>query len=327
MKTLKQLIIICIIYPASIQAQQLPRYSQYVLNEFLVNPSIAGVDGRTSLNFVGRKEWIGFAPNTPETYSLSTQTRILKSKSSIKSNAFGRVFKGGSKGRVGLGLNVFSDNNAAIKQTGIQLTYAYHLFIQNTQLSFGLSGTLQQYKISKDEARLKDQSDALYALLGRGTLIPDASFGVSLMDPKFHIGLSVSQLFQSKVKFSSSELIDSLSIKRHYFFLFSYRSEFIRNKKWEYEPSFVIRTNEHFRTLSDFTIKFFYDRTYWFGLSARTSGEAIILMGLKYNNCYFGYSFDYGFSRMARFSKGSHELTLSAKFGDGTRRYRWLERY
>ncbi len=312
-------------------AQQLPRYSQYIMNEFLINPAVAGVDGRTSLDLSARKEWLGFVQNTPETYSFSAQTRILKSKFAIKSGLFGgSIFKGGSKGRVGLGLNLYNDNNAAIHRTGFQIAYAYHIFIRNSQLSLGLAGTLYQFKISSEDAVLKDPDDRLNALIGKGTFIPDASFGMNFMTQKLHVGFAASQLFQSSYKigsvyeFSQSE---DIRLKRHYFIIGSFRDKFSRKPKWEYEPSFIFRTNERLQTLTDFTIKFLYNREYWFGFSARTSGDLIAMLGIKFNTMYFAYSFDYGFSGITRFSKGSHEITLAAKFGDSARRYRWLERY
>jgi len=49
----------CLISPSDILAQQLPRYSQYIMNEFLINPAVAGVDGRTCIDLSARKEWLG----------------------------------------------------------------------------------------------------------------------------------------------------------------------------------------------------------------------------------------------------------------------------
>ncbi|MBN2612776.1 MAG: type IX secretion system membrane protein PorP/SprF [Bacteroidales bacterium] len=324
-------ILFCLAFHSGLLAQQLPRYSQYIMNEFLINPSVAGVDGRTSLDLSARKEWVGFVSNTPETYSFSAQTRILKSRFNIKSGLFGSsIFKGGSKGRVGLGLNLYNDNNAAIHRTGLQLTYAYHIFIQNSQLSFGLTGSIYQFKISREHAILKDPDDRLNALIGKGTIIPDATFGMNYMTQKYHLGFSVAQLFQSSFKLSSNVVFseaEDIRLRRHYYLIGSFRQRFARKPKWEYEPAFILRTNERFQTLSDISLKFIFNREYWFGFSGRTSGDAIIMLGMKFNNMYFAYSFDYGFNGISRFSKGSHEITLAAKFGDTTRRYRWLERY
>jgi hypothetical protein len=58
-------------------AQQVPMYSQYTMNGFLVNPSLAGRDGYTSANLTVRNQWIGMT-GSPATFAASFQTRLLK---------------------------------------------------------------------------------------------------------------------------------------------------------------------------------------------------------------------------------------------------------
>ena len=59
------------------RSQQVPLYSQYILNGFLINPAIAGSEGYTAVNITAREQWIGFK-NAPGTYALSFQTRMIK---------------------------------------------------------------------------------------------------------------------------------------------------------------------------------------------------------------------------------------------------------
>ena len=75
----------------SLYAQQSPQFSQYTMNEFLINPAVAGVDGRTILSMTARKDWVGFSDGitTPQTYAISIQSRILKSQYNISSNKGG----------------------------------------------------------------------------------------------------------------------------------------------------------------------------------------------------------------------------------------------
>ena len=79
LKTIKSLIFLFVISVAGQVAlsQQLPVYSQYLYNKFLINPAHAGSDGYTSYNITAREQWIGYS-GSPRTYSLSFQTRILK---------------------------------------------------------------------------------------------------------------------------------------------------------------------------------------------------------------------------------------------------------
>ena len=40
-------------------SQQLPLYSQYMMNKFLLNPAVAGSEGYTAFNITAREQWIG----------------------------------------------------------------------------------------------------------------------------------------------------------------------------------------------------------------------------------------------------------------------------
>jgi type IX secretion system PorP/SprF family membrane protein len=314
------------------RAQQVPRFSQYYFNEFLINPAIAGYDGRTIVDLCARKQWVGFSDNTPQTALVSAQTRILKRPYNIHTRQNGhRIYRKPTDGRVGLGAVVYNDQNGAIRRTGAQLTYAYHIFIHDNQLSFGLTGTMFQYRISKEDAVLKNpEIDPLNGVIGKSTLVPDAALGLNYMTHNWHVGFSASQLFQSNLKignYAEFKVTDDLRLRRHYFIMADYRFMPVSLPKWQIEPSTIVNFNERMQIQADLTLKAFYDLKYSFGLSARTTGDFVILLGLRYKNYYFGYSFDYGFNGISSYSYGSHEITIAAKFGDTARRYRWLERY
>jgi type IX secretion system PorP/SprF family membrane protein len=318
------------IFSIPIYSQQLPRFSQYFSNEFLINPSVAGNDGRTVINLAARKQWMGFTEYTPSSYIFSMQGRILKQGYNIKIGPGKSSYSKATKGRVGLGGIVYHDVNGAIERTGGQASYAYHIFIRNAQISFGLTGNLFQYRINKDHAQVKNPDDPLSGLIGKSTLIPDAGIGINYMTEKYHIGFAVNQVFQSKLKIGNhADYKDSEEIRllRHYYLLADYRFSGRQNSNWEFEPSTLLLLNEKFKLQGELTMKAYYKRQYWFGLSGRTSGDIIAMAGIKFLKYYFGYSYDYGFDSISRLSYGSHEICITAKFGDTARRYRWLDRY
>jgi type IX secretion system PorP/SprF family membrane protein len=164
-------------------------------------------------------------------------------------------------------------------------------------------------------------------MIGKSTFIPDAGAGISYTTHKASIGFSVSNLFQSPIKFGNINISSKeLQQIRNYTLYGIYRMH-LENNKWSFEPSFILRGNENLRLVSDITGRFIYKREYWAGLSFRTTGELILLLGIKVNKVYIGYSFDYGFNQLSKLSYGSHEIMFAIKFGDSLRRYRWLERY
>ena len=317
--------ILLLIFTAGIKAQQLPLYSQYMFNKFLINPAVAGSDGYTSINITAREQWLGI-DNSPKTHSLSYQTRIFKRSYIIKSKSVKRkIFKPSTGGRVGVGGYVFDDRNGLVSRTGFQLTYAYHIWLDETQLSFGLSGTAFQFRINDEELTFFDQSEPLLSGDLRKTIfVPDANFGVYLLNSGYHVGFSVAQLFQSYLKVGTAGLSDYRMLRHYYLsagYIFPLQNEFTL------EPSILIKTTEELLYQIDFSAKIQYKNDYWIGLSYRTAGAVVLLAGVRRNKFYFGYAFDYTLSSIMKHSIGSHEFMMAVKFGDNARRYRWLDRY
>lgn len=314
-----------------LSGQQLPLYSQYKNNGFLLNPAMAGYDGYTSINLTARKQWVGFT-NAPLTYSASVQSRLMRRAYSIK-NRGSRNNKliSSTKGRVGLGGFVFNDVNGLVSRTGIQFSYAYHIYMYKSQLSFGLAGQAFQYKI--DRERISTYSE----LMNSGTdpvvesdlnyvaYIPDANAGIFWTSPQFYLGLSANQLFQSQLKLGSSAL-GNLKLLRHYYLMGGYR--FInRSSGFDVEPSFLMKTTEQFLPQADISMKLYYRTDYWIGASYRTNGTLAAMFGVRAENIYVGYAYDYALSAIRKYNFGSHEIFISFKFGSDARRYRWLNRY
>jgi type IX secretion system PorP/SprF family membrane protein len=305
-------------------SQQLPLYSQYMMNKFLINPAVAGSEGYTAFNLTAREQWIGFK-NSPKTHSLSVQTRILKNSYISKSASVRYKAKHGSRGgKVGLGAYVFNDHTGLVSRTGFQFTYAYHIFIRKGQLSFGLTGMAYQFKVNREELRLYEQNDDLINNFDNTLIIPDADFGAYYSDRRFYVGLSAAQLFQSALKFGKSGY-DNYRLKRHYYLMSGIYIDI--NDDIILEPGLLLKTTENLNLQLDVNAKLFFREDYWAGLAFRTGSAIIVMGGVKVDKFYFGYAFDYNLSSIQRYSYGSHEFMLALKLGDSARRYRWLIRY
>lgn len=323
-------IFIFLLVSGDLSAQQLPLYSQYKNNGFLLNPAMAGHDGYTSINLTARKQWLGFT-DSPLTYSASAQTRLMRRSYRIKNRGRNNRLISSTKGRVGLGGFVFSDVNGLVSRTGIQFSYAYHIYMYRNQLSFGLAGQAFQYKIDRDRISTYTElinsggDPAIESDLNYVAYIPDANVGIFWTSPEFYLGISANQLFQSKLKLGSSAL-GNLRLLRHYYLMGGYR--FInRRSGFDVEPSFLIKTTEQLLPQADITLKLYYKTDYWIGASYRTNGTIAAMFGVRAENIYVGYAYDYALSAIRKYNFGSHEIFVSFKFGSDARRYRWLNRY
>jgi type IX secretion system PorP/SprF family membrane protein len=311
-------------------AQQVPMYSQYMMNGFLVNPSFAGRDGYTTVNLTVREQWVGME-GAPSTYAASFQTRILKNSYISKSTAVKKkIVKPTRGGKVGVGGYLFNDNNGIMRRTGLQAAYAYHIPLGNTDgvpndLSFGLALTAYQFAINTN-GLIYDVNDPLLNTYDRSVFIPDFNFGTSYTTSKYYVGFAMTNLLRGSLLFA-----DSSTVKRYeqgnFYLTGAVKIPLASN--WTLEPSAFLKASDMFfkSFQMDLTARFYYKEDYWAGVSYRTNDAIIFLLGLKYDRFYFGYAFDYTLTDIRTQSFGTHELSVAVKFGESARRYRWLNAY
>jgi type IX secretion system PorP/SprF family membrane protein len=336
MKILKIIILIVVfgLVVGDVYAQQVPMYSQYIMNGFLINPSLAGRDGYTSVNVTARQQWVGLS-GAPATYAASFQTRILKNSYISKSTSVRRKIVRPTKGgNIGLGGYIFSDRNGIMKRTGILAAYAYHLELGKTNgmpnyLSLGLAATVYQYAIDlSGDLLLRDGDDDFLKNYDKVIYVPDFNFGASFTTTKYFVGFAMSSISRGSLLFANSG-DNKRSELGHYFLTGGYKIGFAANPEWMLEPSVLVKSSDMvFKSAQiDLTTRVYYKEEYWAGISYRTSDAIILLLGLKYDRFYIAYAFDVALTDIRKHSFGSHELTLVVKFGESARRYKWINAY
>jgi len=311
-------------------AQQVPMYSQYIMNGFLINPSFAGRDGYTTVNLTVREQWVGLA-DAPSTYAASFQTRILKNSYISKATSVRKKLVRPTKGgKVGLGGYVFNDNNGIMRRTGIQAVYAYHIEAGQTagvpnNLSFGLALTAYQYAINTD-GLLYDHDDPLLNAYDRSVFIPDFNFGTSFTAGRYYVGFAMTNIIRGSLLFADTSNTQRNELG-HYFLTGGVK--FPINNDWTIEPSLLFKSSDMlFKSFQmDLTGRVRYKDDYWAGLSWRTSDAIVLLLGFNYDRFYFAYAFDFTLTDIRTQSFGTHEITLAVKFGESARRYRWINQY
>lgn len=318
------MLIVLVIVSVSAYSQQLPLYSQYMMNSFLLNPAVAGNDGLTSFNFTAREQWLGFE-NSPRTVAISGQTRLLRNSPISRGRSVrNRPTHMSRSGNVGLGGYIYNDRNGIIDRTGLQGTYTYHIWMDRNQLSFGISLTAFQMKLDDRNAVLYNIDDPLLNNSRKALFVPDVNLGVYFSNPSYYVGASTAQLLQSALKFGNDGYRE-FRMLRHYYFMAGYG--FFLDNGITIEPSLMLQATMESKPQVDINARVYYRDDYWGGISYRTSGALIMMGGVKVDRFYFGYAFDYSMSSIRKHSFGSHEFMASVKFGDTARRYRWLNRY
>ena len=103
----KLILILLFTVPLSVitKAQQLPQITQYMENNYAINPAFAGVYDYYQLNTTVRNMWVG-VPDAPKTTILSIYGKRSEN--------------------IGIGGGVYSDQAAALSRIGGNVSYSYH---------------------------------------------------------------------------------------------------------------------------------------------------------------------------------------------------------
>ena len=287
------------LFTVSLRAQQVPLYSQYMLNGFLLNPAMAGSVDYIPIRLTARQQWTGIE-GAPSTQAISAHSAIMRQK-------------------MGIGGYIFNDKFGPISQTGLQLSYAYHLKL-NREMKLGLGLSFKAFQLSMNESDLTviDQGDPSVTGASESTFVPDADFGAYLYTKKYSVGLAATQLVQYKIKLGDTQVESSNQTIRHYYLTGGYKIDI--NKDFMVEPSLLLKGTERTPFQVDINAKVFYKKDYWLGFSYRTAQAAIVLIGFKVDKFFLGYSFDYTFSNLKNYSTGSHEILLGFNLGEGANR-------
>lgn len=285
--------LIAILGSDRLTAQQLPQYTQYMFNEYIINPAVAGKDDYFQAKANYRYQWAGIV-DAPRTYILS-----LYGPHKTKDMGFGGY--------------IYNDITGPTSRTGLNFSYSYFIKLTDSmKLSLSLAGGLLQYKVDGTKINMLDIQDPSIQNTVYSAMIPDAVFGAYLYTRKYYFGLSAHQLLNYKVNLYTGD--NGLNrIKNHFFAYSGYI--FNLNHDFDLEPCLLLKVMMPVKPMLDISVKSTYKKTVWLGVSYRTYDAIAIMAGYSYQNqIYIGYSYDLSVSSIKNYNSGSHEIMIAAKF-------------
>jgi len=288
------IVILLFFYTTAIIAQQQNRFTQFMFNEYAINPAYTGALAYNPVQLTYRKQWGGFN-GSPETFTFGGHTALNT--------------------KMGLGAMVFKDNmGGAITQTGIVVNYAYRVRLnKQSNLSFGLSGIINQFAFDNTKINALNTNDPSFQSGVQKSTNPDAMFGILYQyKHKLNIGFSSSQLLQSKLKKLNEVPGANNRLIRHYNAQFSYN--FIINDKFNLEPAVLVKATEVTPLQIDVNLRAWYQNVFMLGFTYRHQDAVAALMGVKYKNMFVGYSYDLSISAIQSYNNGSHEIIIGYHF-------------
>lgn len=277
-------------------AQQDAQVSQYMFNTLYYNPGYAGVEGVTKLTALYRNQWTGYDPTisedggAPTTMMATFVTPILKFRS-------------------GFGFTLVKDQLGYQSNTQAQASYAYHLGLKNSKLSFGISAGIYSQSLDFNKYRAIHLNDPNILEGKESQVRPDMAVGFYYQAEKFFAGLSYNHILKSEFDFGADTLRNALA--EHSYFTAGYHYEL--NYNFIITPSVLVKTDFNSYSVEASVIGTYNDKIYG-GLSFRQGDAMIALIGvsmLKDNALRLGYGFDYIIKAKEAKMATSHEIMLS----------------
>ena len=290
-------IVFCLVFIKQIDAQQAPSYTQYMLNDYLINPAVAGTYNYFQFRANSRIQWIGIT-DAPRTMSIA---------------GYGPF----EKRDMGYGGYIFNDVTGPESRLALGGTYAYNIAINDAiRMSGGISFGIMQYKL--DGTVMNFDNEVYDPVMSDGVesrIIPDASVGLYLWETRFYVGISAHQLFGNK--YNTHEETDSTQgisrLTQHVYLSGGYNV--ILNRDFMVMPSALIKYTSPGQIQAEINAKVTYQRIVWGGISYRTGDAIAVLAGYNYENKFhIGLAYDITVSDLRRYSSGTIEVMIGYRF-------------
>ena len=287
------LVSLAMVFNMGLKAQQLPLYSQYMLNDFSINPAIAGTQPNFEVKSDNRYQWVGIT-DAPRTYILTFDGPLTEK-------------------HIGLGSYVFTDITGPTRRTGFSLSYSYHMKLTDwLNMSLGLQTGILQFAVDGQEINLGEAGDPALTSNLESVLVPDIGAGIYFYGDKFFVGFAAPQIVESQLKLTSFSDAQNL-LSTHYYATAGYKYDFSSN--FTVEPMAVLKYVSPVPPQLDVSARVLYLKKFWLGVGYRTQDAVYAMVGYTYqDNITFGYSYDYTLSDIRNYSVGTNEIFIGIKF-------------
>lgn len=281
---------------SSLIAQQLPYYTQFKNNAYMLNPAVTGTKREMDARINYRMQWVGYY-DAPRTSAVSIHSRFFK-------------------GTMGAGVYMMQDEVGPARQTNMGLSYAYHLKFPDCELSAGAAGNFTKYALFGDKITLHNTQDpSIDQTISNSTWTGDASAGIYLYNDRFHIGLSALHLMQTRAEFYKADTTKKGIVPYASHINFTLGYNYSQNPDYIWESTIYANYVTGVPFMLDYTLRMHYREKFFTGISVRLHDAVAIHLGVTIMEfLQLSYSYDLLIGGLRNYSSGSHEIMLSYSY-------------
>jgi type IX secretion system PorP/SprF family membrane protein len=321
-------------------AQQRPYYTQYIMNNYILNPAISGIENYTDIKLSYRNQWVGI-DGAPTTLYFTIHSPIGKKDFRTTATSFSTPGEN-PRGKAywedytapephhGVGFSLVNYKTGYINRTFINASYAYHLGLSpKTNLAAGFSGGISSIGVDASQIKLANPIDPAVpnAIAVLRKVKAELSAGLWLYSSNYFVGLSAQQIIPQKLQLTDKKY-DNTTLVPHVFATAGYR--FFLNDEISALPSVMFRYVPSQPVFTDVNLKLQYLDRFWVGGNFRLKEGFAAMTGFNISSTFnVSYSYEVNNSRYLIQSqqRGSHEIVLGFllgnKYGDTCPRNVW----
>jgi type IX secretion system PorP/SprF family membrane protein len=320
-------IVLSIVGPMSF-AQQRPHYTQYILNNYILNPALSGIENYTDVKMSARDQWVGLN-GAPGTFYVSVHGPIGKKDYKTTATSFnmpGQNPRGNaywenytaSEAHHGIGFFMINDKTGLYNRFTADVSYAYHLGLSpQTNIAAGFSAGLSKISYDRSKATPVDPNDPAIGNTDASIykMVPDLNAGIWIYSADYFIGLAAQQIMPQKISFTNTT--EGFKLLPHIFATTGYR--FLLNDDINAIPSIMVKyvAGSSVSPQFDINVKLQYMDLLWVGGSYRLQDGYAAMVGVNVGNTFnVGYSYDLTTTRLNTVSSGTHEFVIGFLIGN-----------
>ncbi|MGN7985932.1 PorP/SprF family type IX secretion system membrane protein [Pedobacter sp. 22226] len=302
-------------------AQQKPQYTQYIFNQYLLNPALSGIENYLDFKAGYRKQWSGIT-DAPQTSFVSANwalgdnqlwSNALTSFPEQTGDPMDRNYMQNymsSPSHHGMGVTAVLDKTGPIKRLDANVTYAYHLQLSNNfNLSAGVAAGISSISLDVNALTFDTPIDPIMNRALINQLKPDLSIGLWLYGARMFAGLSVQQILPQKLSFTGDNNYNLGKEVPHYFATAGYK--FFVDDEISAIPSVMVKYVSPAPVSFDLNMKLAFKDKIWLGGSYRKDDSFAAMAGFNIGKMVnLTYSYDFTTSQLNQVSNGSHEIVL-----------------
>lgn len=281
-------ILVCL--SGSTQAQQRPQFTQYMFNQFVLNPAYAGANEALSLTFVNRSQWTK-VDGAPMTQTLSGHT-LFKNE------------------HTGLGVTITNDKVGAHKSTSAMVASTYHLKVaSHSWVSMGIQAGI----INKRSNFSNLTGAGIDPQTGQGFSHTYLNLGTGFYfrSRTLEAGISVPEIFPGKLQVTDSLL---LNLNKPNWYLFT-KYRYTLNDHIDMEPGVLFKYLRGVPLSYDLNLSFEFYKVFSAGVSYRKEESIDIIWKAQLTpQLQVGYAYDRTIGKISALSNNSHELMVNYVF-------------